>query len=179
MEYVGLEKVKGRLNPFIAVPTTSGTGSEATLVAVITDTERQLKMELVSYNMLPNVAVLDPEMTESLPAKITAATGIDALVHAIEAYSGRQKNPVSDVHAMAAIKLIAANIELAVKDGSDKNARLAMANASFLAGAAFSNSMVSITHAIGHAVGGVKPCSTWNCNEYFNTMVHEVQFRKV
>ncbi|MBN2651925.1 MAG: iron-containing alcohol dehydrogenase [Spirochaetales bacterium] len=155
MDFVGLDKVSGKLRPFIAVPTTSGTGSEATLVAVITDTERHIKMEFISYNMLPDVAVLDPEMTESLPPHITAATGMDALVHAIEAYSGRQKNPISDVHASAAIKIIAENLIPVVKNGRDKKARLAMANASFMAGAAFSNSMVSLTHAIGHAVGAV------------------------
>lgn len=146
---------QGRKIPFAAVPTTSGTGSEATLVAVIRNNLTNVKMEYISYYLQPDIAVLDVRMTETLPAKLTASTGMDALCHAIEAYTCLQKNPVSDAYATAAVKLISENIFKAVKNGSDKNARLAMANASMMAGAAFSNSMVGIIHAIGHALGGV------------------------
>jgi alcohol dehydrogenase len=114
-----------------------------------------LKMEFISYYLQPDVAVLDVRMTETLPPKTTASTGMDALCHAIEAYTCMQKNPVSDVYAVGAIRLIAENLENAVKNGKDGQARLAMANASMMAGAAFSNSMVGVIHAIGHALGGV------------------------
>lgn len=155
LEYMGLEVITGKMKPFIVVPSTAGTGSEVTLVAVIADPDRNIKMEFISYNMLPDVAVLDPRMTLSLPAKLTASTGVDALVHAIEAYSCIQKNPLSDAYALSAINLIRENLVSVVENGKDENKRLAMANASLMAGIAFSNSMVGIVHAIGHALGGV------------------------
>ena len=146
---------RGRHVPFVAVPTTAGTGSEATLVAVIADPKEQVKMEFLSYHLLPDVAVLDPRMTLTLPPRITASTGFDALVHAIEAATCLQRNPVSDSFAEGAIRLICQNLLPAVEHGKDKAARMAMANGSLLAGAAFSNSMVGLVHAIGHALGGV------------------------
>lgn len=141
--------------PFIVVPTTAGTGSEVTAVAVIEDKIKKLKMEFISYFLLPDVAILDPEMTVTLPKKATASTGIDALCHAIESYTCMQKNPISDVYAKTAIKLITENLVNAVKDGKDKQVRLAMANASLMAGIAFSNSMVGLVHAIAHSLGAV------------------------
>ncbi|MCJ7689564.1 MAG: iron-containing alcohol dehydrogenase [Clostridiaceae bacterium] len=146
---------KRRKMPFIAVPTTSGTGSEATLVAVIANPEKNVKMEFISYHLLPDVAVLDARMTLSLPPKMTASTGIDALVHAIEGYTCIQKNPLSDAYSMAAINLIIKYLPVAVKNGKSEEARIAMANASLMAGISFSNSMVGLVHAIGHACGGV------------------------
>jgi alcohol dehydrogenase len=141
--------------PFIAVPTTSGTGSEATPVAVISDIAEKIKMEYISPLLVPDTAVLDVRLTQSLPAKITASTGIDALCHAIEAFSCIQKNPVSDAFAISAMKLISENLMTAIKKPSDKNARLAMANAAALSGVSFGNSMVGLVHAIGHALGAV------------------------
>lgn len=146
---------RGRAVPFAAVPTTSGTGSEATIVAVIRNNVTNVKMEYISYYLQPDIAVIDVRMTETLPPKLTASTGMDALCHAIEAYTCLQKNPVSDAYAAAAIKMISENLVKATKNGGDKQARLAMANGSMMAGAAFSNSMVGIVHAIGHALGGV------------------------
>ena len=156
MDLAGCELINyGKNIPFVAIPTTSGTGSEATLVAVILNKVKNIKMEFISYFLLPDVAVLDTRMTLTLPPKTTASTGMDALCHAIESYTCLQKNPMSDAYATAAIELIRDNLEEAVKNGSNKNARLAMANASLMAGVAFSNSMVGIIHAIGHAVGGI------------------------
>ena len=140
---------------FITVPTTSGTGSEMTMVAVIKNEKKAVKMEFISNHMLPDVAVLDPRMTETLPPRITASTGFDALCHAMEAYSCTQKNPLSDAYATAAITMVREYLVKAVTDGKDPEARLAMANASTMAGAAFSNSMVGAVHGIGHALGGV------------------------
>ena len=156
LDLAGCEMITyGKHIPFIAIPTTSGTGSEATLVAVILDKMKNVKTEFISYYLVPDVAVLDPRMTMSLPAKITASTGMDALCHAIESYSCLQKNPLSDAYSISAIEIIRDNLELAVTNGKDKKVRLAMANASLMAGIAFSNSMVGLVHAIGHALGGV------------------------
>lgn len=154
-DHMGLEILTGKLKPLIVVPSTSGTGSEATLVSVISDISRNVKMEFISYNMLPDVAILDIRMTQSLPAKLTASTGIDALTHSIEAITGVHKNPLSRTYALTAIELIANNLKKVVQNGKDKEGRLALANASFMAGVAFSNSMVGIVHAIGHACGAV------------------------
>lgn len=156
MNYVGSEMLgRGQSVPFTAIPTTSGTGSEATGVAVIKDGERKVKLEFISSFLLPDIAVLDVRALESMPARITALTGLDALTHAIEAYSCLQKNPISQCYALSAIKLIVENLEEAIRKPRDKKARLSMAIASYIAGAAFSNSMVGIVHAIGHSVGGV------------------------
>lgn len=156
LELVGCEMINyGNHIPFVAIPTTSGTGSEATIVAVILDKARNMKMEFISYFLLPDVSVLDPRMTLSLPAKTTASTGMDALCHAIEAYTCLQKNPMSDAYAISAIEIIRDNLIKAVENGNDKKVRLAMANASLMAGVSFSNSMVGVIHAIGHAIGGV------------------------
>ena len=156
MELAGCELISyGKHIPFIAIPTTSGTGSEATLVAVILNKIQNIKMEFISYFLVPDVAVLDPRMTLTLPKKITASTGMDALCHAIESYTCLQKNPMSDAYATAAIEIIRDNLVNAVKNGNDKKIRLEMANASLMAGVAFSNSMVGLIHAIGHSVGAV------------------------
>lgn len=141
--------------PFIVIPTTAGTGSEVTLVAVIEDKIKNVKMEFISYFLLPDVAILDPKMTVSLPKKATASTGMDALCHAIEAYSCIQKNPMSDSYAISAISLIRDNLLKVVENGNDEEARLNMANASLMAGVSFSNSMVGLVHAIGHSIGAV------------------------
>ncbi len=141
--------------PFIVVPTTAGTGSECTGVAVIRNDANGVKMEFLSPFVEPDVAVIDPRMTLCLPPKATASTGMDALVHAIEACTCQQANPLSTAYATAAIRMIAEHIEEATRHGSNKQARFAMALASTMAGIAFSNSMVGAVHAIGHALGGV------------------------
>ncbi len=151
--YEGLPAGKGI--PLCIIPTTSGTGSEVTGVAVIRDENRNLKMEFISTNIQPDIAVLDPEMTVSMPPKVTAATGMDALCHAVEGYTCLQKNPLSDAYAVTAVRLVSENLVRAVKDGSDTDARIAMANAALMAGISFSNSMVGIVHGIGHALGAV------------------------
>ena len=104
---------------------------------------------------MPDVAILDPQMTMSLPKKATASTGMDALCHAIESYSCIQKNPMSDSYAISAISLIRDNLFKVIENGNDAEARLNMANASLMAGVAFSNSMVGLVHAIGHSLGAV------------------------
>lgn len=155
MKFTGNNRLTRPMKPFIVIPTTAGTGSEVTMAAVIANPAENMKMQFTSPLMLPKVAVLDPVMTMSMPSKITAATAMDALTHAIEAYIGPQKNPVSDAFAFSPIEMINENIESAVKNGNDEDVRLAMANAALLAGVAFANSMCGVVHALAHAVGGL------------------------
>ena len=151
----GSEILKADLPPFIAVPTTAGTGSEVTLVAVVADTHKHAKLSFTSYKLVPHAAILDPALTSSLPPKLTATTGMDALTHAVEAYTSIQKNPVSDAFAVKAIELIAENLPVACREGANVDARTSLALGSLLAGAAFSNAMVGIVHALGHSLGGL------------------------
>jgi len=141
--------------PLVVIPTTAGTGSEVTSAAVISDPGKGIKLSLISPSMPPNTAVIDPRMTATLPPRLTASTGMDALAHAVEACLGIQKNPISDAVAAAAIRLIFNNLVEAVRNGKNLQARLGMANAATLAGIAFSNSMVTMVHAIGHSLGAV------------------------
>jgi alcohol dehydrogenase len=141
--------------PLIAVPTTAGTGSEVTWVAVITDEENHYKMSLLDPAIAPDVAILDPDLTLSLPAATTAATGMDALIHAIEAYTCKVANPVSDVLAIRAIELVAGALPAAVDDGGNTGARRDMLLASLLAGLAFGNADVGAVHCMGESLGGL------------------------
>jgi len=144
---------KGKPIPFIIVPTTCGTGSECTSVAVIRDAKTKTKLEFISSELLPDCAILDASLIASLPPKLLATTAIDALTHAIEAFTSIQKNPVSDVYALTAVKMIGDNLIDALDGDSVAKSNLLLA--SNLAGMAFSNSMVGIVHAIGHALGAV------------------------
>ncbi len=155
LKFMGNNRLKKPMKPFFVIPTTAGTGSEVTMAAVIANPAENIKMQFTSALMLPNATVLDPRMTVSMPPKITAATAMDALTHAVEAFVGPQKNPVSDAFALSAIEIIRNNVDSAVKHGGDSEVRLAMANAALLAGLAFSNSMVGIVHALAPALGGV------------------------
>jgi alcohol dehydrogenase len=155
MAFSGAGTLKHPLKPLIAIPTTAGTGSETTLVAVIKDHVRHRKMPFVSYFLLPDAAILDSRMTLTLPPVITAATAMDALTHAMEAYTCLAKNPLSDASALSAIELIAQNLMAVMKQPDNRDGRLALALAATLAGMAFSNAMVGMVHNIGHAVGAV------------------------
>jgi alcohol dehydrogenase len=155
LDYEGFGAVKRKLNPFVVIPTTAGTGSEMTLVAVIADPDRKIKMLFVSYFLLPDLAVLDPRMTKTLPAFLTASTAMDAMTHACEAYYCLEKNPLSDSFALKAIRMISENLLNVVKNPGDTKGRLALANASAMAGVAFSNSMVGLVHNLGHTIGAL------------------------
>lgn len=152
----GMESLTRGLHiPFIVVPTTAGTGAECTGVAVIRNDATGVKMEFLSPFVEPDVAIIDPCMTQGLPPKATASTGMDALCHAIEACTCLQSNPLSYAYGTAAIRLIFENLVEATRNGGNKQARFSMALASTMAGISFSNSMVGAVHAIGHALGGI------------------------
>lgn len=146
----------GKLVPFIVIPTTCGTGSECTAVAVIKNSQTHVKMEFISPTLLPNVAVLDSSVIETLPPKLLATTSIDALTHAIEGYSCLQRNLISQSFSITAIRLITENLFLAINHPKKVEYKYNLLNASTVAGISFSNSMVGIVHAIGHALGSYK-----------------------
>jgi alcohol dehydrogenase len=179
MKYAGAGKIKTKLNPFIVAPTTSGTGSEMTLAAVIADHERNVKLSFVSYNLLPDIALLDSRMSKTLPNHLTAQTAMDALTHACEAYTCLAKNPMSDSAALLAIRLISNNILKAIENPNDLDARLALANGSALAGSAFSNSMVGMVHTLGHATGAVCHVPHGTCMSIFLPYGLQYNLKKV
>ena len=151
----GVAQAKGPRLPLVLVPTTAGTGSEVTPVSIITVGDEE-KRGVSSPVILPDIAVLDADLTVGLPAHITAATGVDAMVHAIEAYASKSanNNPLSKMLAREALRLLGANIETAVFNGQDKDARGAMLLGSMLAGQAFANSPVAAVHALAYPIGG-------------------------
>ena len=155
MQFAGAEVLKKPLKPLLVIPTTSGTGSEATGVAVIKDQKRIIKMGFSNHYMIPNVAILDPRMTLTLPPIITAATGMDALTHAIESYYCLQKNPVSDSFAWSAAKIISENLIQGIKEPNNKRIRFYLSLGAFLAGVSLSNSIAGMVHSLGHATGGI------------------------
>ncbi len=151
----GTDQIEGGRTPLICVPTTAGTGSEVTSISVIT-TEADEKVGIVDDALFPDMAVLDPDLTLGLPRHVTAATGIDAMVHAIEAYTNRhRKNPVSDALAREALQLLSANIVTACKTPDDKSARANMLLGAMLAGQAFANSPVGAVHGLAYPLGGI------------------------
>ena len=150
----GLLRVWRRLPPLIAIPTTAGTGSEVTVTAVITDREKKHKYTMNNFTFIPRHAVLDPNVTLSLPPHLTATTGMDALTHAVEAYIGRSTSRETRRLAEEAVALVFANVETAWQDGMDVEARRNMLRAAHAAGIAFSKSYVGYIHAVAHSLGG-------------------------
>jgi alcohol dehydrogenase len=140
--------------PLIAIPTTSGTGSEVTQFSVVTDTERSFKAGIGSPLLIPKVALVDPLLMESMPPSLAAATGMDALTHAVETFVSVNSQPFSDALALHAIRLIGAFLRPSVANGANLEARSQMAMASTLAGVAFSNAGVGLVHAMAHPLGG-------------------------
>ncbi|MCC7107179.1 MAG: iron-containing alcohol dehydrogenase [Chloroflexi bacterium] len=153
VDYAGLNKLQRARLPLVAVPTTAGTGSEVTRAAIITDTATTVKMLVNDWKLVPDVAVVDPLFTASLPPKVTADSGVDALTHAIEAYIGTRHNPTSDVLALAAVRQIRIALPRAWANGQDARAREAMMLAAHHAGLAFSNSCVAMVHAMSRPLG--------------------------
>ncbi|MGG5371998.1 iron-containing alcohol dehydrogenase [Enterococcus sp. AZ196] len=149
-DYEGLYKVPGPVVPIIAIPTTAGSGSEVTASAVITDEARNYKMSVISYEMLPKYALLDPELIMTAPASIAAACGIDALIHAMEAYVSRNASPFTDAMAEKAMTLIGGNLRQFVANRQDEEAACAMMAGSTFAGMAFAWAKLGNVHAMSH-----------------------------
>lgn len=173
LKYSGAHNLPKPLKPFFVIPTTSGTGSEVTMVAVVSDPEKNVKMAFASNYLMPHAAILDPRMTQTLPPHLTAMTAMDAMTHAIEAYTCMAANPISDAYATAAIKKISNNLFNVLDNTTDAHGRLELAQASTMAGIAFSNSMVGLVHSLGHALGAVAHLPHGLCMNLFLPYVLE------
>ena len=178
LAYSGHGSLKHPLKPLFVVPTTAGTGSEVTAVAVIKDTENDRKVAFGSHFLLPDVAILDPRMTLSLPPYVTAMTGMDAMTHACEAAIGLAKNPISDAYAHGAIRKISENLAKVMENPGDVDGRMELAQAASMAGIAFSNSMVGAVHALGHSVGAICHLPHGVCMSIFLPYVLEYNLEK-
>lgn len=151
-DYEGLHKVPGPIVPIIAIPTTAGSGSEVTASAVITDEARNYKMSVISYEMLPKYAILDPQMIMTVPAFVAASCGVDALIHAMEAYLSKNASPFTDAMAEKAMELIGGNLRQFVADRQNEEAACAMMSGSTFAGLAFAWARLGNVHAMSHPV---------------------------
>jgi len=151
--FFGIDLVPHPGLPLIVIPTTAGTGSEVTPIAILSDEEEKLKKGIVSPYLFPTVALLDPELTVGLPPRVTAATGMDALIHAMEAYTSKNADPLTDLLACQAMKLLYGSIRKAFNDGTDIEARSNMLEGSMLAGMAFANAGVTAVHAFAYPIG--------------------------
>ncbi|MGE1081724.1 L-threonine dehydrogenase [Pseudomonas shirazensis] len=185
-DYEGVDRSTKPQLPLIAINTTAGTASEMTRFCIITDEARHVKMAIVDRNVTPILSVNDPALMVAMPKGLTAATGMDALTHAIEAYVSTAATPITDACALKAISLISDNLRQAVADGSDLQARENMAYAQFLAGMAFNNASLGFVHAMAHQLGGLYDLPHGVCNavllphvQRFNAKVSSPRLRDV
>jgi len=185
-DYEGVDRSRKPQLPLIAINTTAGTASEMTRFCIITDEARHVKMAIVDRNVTPILSVNDPALMVAMPKGLTAATGMDALTHAIEAYVSTAATPITDACALKAISLISENLRQAVNDGTDLQARERMAYAQFLAGMAFNNASLGYVHAMAHQLGGFYDLPHGVCNavllphvQRFNAQVSAVRLRDV
>ena len=185
-DYEGVDRSSKPQLPLIAINTTAGTASEMTRFCIITDEARHVKMAIVDRNVTPILSVNDPALMVAMPKGLTAATGMDALTHAIEAYVSTAATPITDACALKAISLISDNLRQAVADGSDLQARENMAYAQFLAGMAFNNASLGFVHAMAHQLGGLYALPHGVCNavllphvQRFNAKVSSPRLRDV
>lgn len=172
-DYEGVDKSKKPQLPMVGINTTAGTGSEMTLFAIITDEERHIKMALVDKHLTPIIAVNDPMLMLAMPKSLTAATGMDALTHAVEAYVSTAATPITDACAEKAIELISTYLVKAVENGEDVEARDMMAYAEYLAGMAFNNASLGYVHAMAHQLGGFYNLPHGVCNAILLPHVQE------
>lgn len=163
-DFEGVNKSSKTMPPFLAINTTAGTASQMTRFCIITNTDTHVKMAIVDWRVTPNIAIDDPLLMVGMPPALTAATGMDALTHAVEAYVSIIANPITDACALMAIKLIAGYLTKAVANGDDLEARDRMAYAEFLAGMAFNNASLGYVHSMAHQLGGFYNLPHGVCN---------------
>jgi alcohol dehydrogenase len=163
-DYEGLNKSTKPMPPLISINTTAGTASEMTRFCIITNTETHVKMAIVDWRVTPNIAIDDPVLMAGMPPALTAATGMDALTHAVEAYVSIGATPITDACAIKAIELVAKNLRAAVANGTDMESRDQMAYAQYLAGMAFNNASLGYVHAMAHQLGGFYNLPHGVCN---------------
>lgn len=185
-DYEGIDKSSKEMTPLMAINTTAGTASEITRFCIITDTGRKVKMAIVDWRVTPKIAINDPELMVGMPPALTAATGMDALTHAIEAYVSTAANPLTDSAALTAITMITQYLPKAVANGDYMKARDNMAFAQYLAGIAFNNASLGYVHAMAHQLGGYYNLPHGVCNaillpyiESFNLISNLNRFRDI
>ena len=185
-DYEGMDKSTKPLMPYLAVNTTAGTGSEMTRFAVITDTSRHVKMAIADWRITPGIAIDDPVLMVGMPPALTAATGMDALTHAVEAFVSTIANPMTDACAIEAIKLVVKFLPKAVANGQDLVAREGMCFAQYLGGMAFNNASLGYVHAMAHQLGGFYNLPHGECNalllphvEQFNVIAQIEKFAEL
>jgi 1,3-propanediol dehydrogenase len=154
-DYEGINKIVRPLPPMVIAPSTAGAGSEVSQFTIIVDTARKLKMSIISKSLVPDIAIVDPELVQTMDAKLAAATGLDAFTHGIESYVSLAATPLTDIHALKSIQLVSRNLRQAVADRQDMDANTNMSMASLTAGLAFSNAILGATHAMTHQVDGL------------------------
>jgi alcohol dehydrogenase class IV len=163
-EFEGVDKVLIPPPPLICIPTTAGSSADVSQFAIINDTGRKVKIAIISKTLVPDVALIDPETLLTLPPKLTAYTGLDVLTHAIEAYVSNASSPLTDLHALEAVRLVAGNLEMTVEHPCDLSLRGEMMLASLNAGLAFSNASLGAVHAMAHSLGGYLDLPHGECN---------------
>ncbi|HBH30208.1 MAG: iron-containing alcohol dehydrogenase [Desulfofustis sp. PB-SRB1] len=185
-DYEGVDKSSSPMPPYVAVNTTAGTASEMTRFCIITDTSRKVKMAIVDWRVTPGIAIDDPLLMVGMPPALTAATGMDALTHAVEAYVSTIATPMTDSAAEKAIELIATHLRPAVANGQDISAREGMCFAQYLAGMAFNNASLGHVHAMAHQLGGFYDLPHGECNAIllphvsrFNLIAKMERFAKI
>lgn len=184
--YEGVDKSAKPFPPYLAVNTTAGTASEMTRFCIITDTSRKVKMAIVDWRCTPNIAIDDPALMMGMPPALTAATGMDALTHAVEAYVSTAATPMTDACAEKAIELIDRNLRRAVGNGNDRDAREGMCFAQYMAGMAFNNASLGHVHAMAHQLGGFYDLPHGECNAIllpyvceFNMIARRLRFANI
>ncbi|MFV0421099.1 alcohol dehydrogenase-like regulatory protein ErcA [Oleidesulfovibrio sp.] len=164
LEFEGVDKVDVPAPPLICIPTTAGTSADVSQFAIINDVQRKVKISIVSKSTIPDLALIDPATTHSMPQRLTASTGLDALCHAVEAYSSTVSSPMTDLFALRAIRLISENLLDVIDDGENAHGRENMMLASMYAGFAFSNAILGAVHAMAHGLGGLLNLPHGECN---------------
>jgi len=174
LDYEGVDEVPAPIPPLVCIPTTSGSSADVSQFAIIADVERKVKIAIVSKAVVPDVALIDPEITTSMSAELTAHTGLDALTHAMEALVSNASSPITDLHAMKALELIFANLLQAIENPEDIVYRTNMSLGSMHAGLAFSNASLGAAHAMSHSIGGVYDLPHGLCNAVL--LPHVIKF---
>ena len=155
LDYAGVDRAQQPIPPMLMIPTTAGTGADVSQFCIVSDTQRSVKVTIMGRALVPDISVTDPRLLTTMPDELAAATGLDALTHGIEAYVSLAHNPLADIHALTAVRLVGSDLERTLLEPEDVDARTAMAQASLEAGLAFTNAILGATHAMSHQVGGL------------------------
>jgi len=179
LDFEGVDEVKIPPPPLICIPTTAGSSADVSQFAIINNTEEQVKIAIISKKVVPDVSLIDPLTTTTMDAYLTACTGLDALTHAIEAYVSNANAPITDLHALEAIRLVRENLEKAIHSPNDLEARAKVTSASLFAGLAFSNASLGAVHAMAHSLGGLVDSAHGECNAILLDYVIDFNFDAV